>query len=323
MIGVIGNGSWATALVYNISRCEDVKWYVRSEETRNDIINSSYNPRLSTAKLNANNLELYDNIVDLIKDADDIIIAIPSAYIADQMKRITYISPKKNFIVASKGLVEGKFISTYLYDHFRISYDNIAVITGPCHAEEVAQDKRCYLTVASINYDLALQVGRLFSPEYNTITYSKDVIGAQFVAVLKNIYAIAAGIFDELGYGVNFKAVLAANAADDVNDILALNAAYSKVSYYKINNITKSAYLGDLLVTMYSEYSRNYTYGRSLVNDNIKVNGVAEGYYAARDVHNVMCIETHPIIKFVHDVIFQYDREEIPSVAAVLSRKLN
>lgn len=287
---VLGSGSWATAIVkiltYNIS---SLGWYVRSEEMISHIMEYGHNPKyISAAELNTNKICISNDINKVIENADVIIVAIPSAFLVDSLKEV-HVSIKDKFIVSAvKGIIpdDDLTIAEFFNQKYSIPFDNIGVVTGPCHAEEVALERLSYLTLACKSIENAEHLAKVFECHFIKTTTTTDIYGVEYAAVLKNIYAIASGICHGLGYGDNFQAVLVSNAQREMKRFL-------DNTYPSERNVDSSAYLGDLLVTCYSNFSRNRTFGNMIGKGYTvkatmaELNMVAEGYYAASCINSV------------------------------------
>ena len=261
-IAVIGGGSWATAIVKMLcNNAKEVHWWVRSQTVVDHINKYKHNPNyLTSVEFETSKLVLSPNLKEVISKADILIMAVPSAFLKDALKELTEedFKNKKVFsaikgIVPEHNLIVGEFFNT----QYNIPFDNIGVITGPCHAEEVAMEKLSYLTIASQNTASATYVASQLNCRYIKTTVSDDIFGTEFSAVLKNVFAIASGICHGLGYGDNFQAVLISNAIQEIK-------AFVDVVHPIDRDIKSSAYLGDLLVTAYSQFSRNRMFGNMI-----------------------------------------------------------
>ena len=309
----MGSGSWGTALVKILLENSDVTldWWVRSEEMANYINEHGSNPKyLRSAKLDRSRLTAGSDAKELIAANDVILLVTPSAFVDGLLKDIDKAAMEgKKIISAIKGVEPSslKILGEYLFEIKGVKEEDFGVITGPCHAEEVAQEKLSYLTFASTNQLFCDRMTQLFSCEYIKVTPSADIYGTEIAAVLKNVYAIAAGMCHSMGYGDNFLAVLVSNAIREIKRFIA--------AVHPIDRDTDdSAYLGDLLVTAYSQYSRNRTLGAMLgkgysVNSALmEMDMVAEGYYATETIHKLN--ENYgvymPILNFVYDVIYEH-----------------
>jgi glycerol-3-phosphate dehydrogenase (NAD(P)+) len=290
-IAVIGGGSWATAIVKIVcNNVDKVSWWIRNEETVEYIIKYKHNPKyITSAELNTDKLFLSADIKKIIQAADVVVLAVPSAFLKDSLSALTSddFKEKKIFsaikgIVPEHNLIVGEFLNTA----YNIPIENIGVITGPCHAEEVAMEKLSYLTVACQSDANAFEMASLLNCRYIKTTISDDIYGTEYSAVLKNVFAIAGGICHSLGYGDNFQAVLISNAIQEIKRFVDV--------VHPINrDIKSSAYLGDLLVTAYSQFSRNRTFGSmvgkgySVKSAQLEMNMIAEGYYGVKCIYEI------------------------------------
>ncbi|MFT7299074.1 MAG: glycerol-3-phosphate dehydrogenase (NAD(P)+) [Sphingobacteriales bacterium] len=290
-IAVLGGGSWATALVkILLDNKIDIRWWMRNEDSVNHIKSYHHNPRyLSSVELHINSTQVTSNLLDAVNECEIILLATPSAFLKDVLEQIGHEALKgKTYISAVKGVIPGKnqIIGEFLNDDWGMSFDNFAVATGPTHAEEIALEKLSYLTVASQNSALTKELTPYFSNRYVKVIPSDDIYGTEYAAVLKNIFAVASGICHGLNYGDNFQAVLISNSIREMKSFVD--------SVHPIDrDIKESAYLGDLLVTAYSQFSRNRTFGNmigkgySVKFAQMEMNMVAEGYYGAKTLHEV------------------------------------
>ena len=251
-IAVLGGGSWATAIVKMLAESMDeVGWYMRSVYAIEHIKRNDHNPSyLSSVEFDVSKLKLSDDINEIVAYADICIFAIPSAFLHSELSGLTTTFEGKRVVSAIKGIVPetGQIVGEYFSEHYNVSLEDIGVLTGPCHAEEVALERLSYLTVAFADEQKAKELAEYFENDYINCKISDDIIGTEYAAVLKNIYAIAAGIAHGLGYGDNFQSVLMSNAIREMK-------RYIKKVHKMKRNINDSAYLGDLLVTGYSVFS--------------------------------------------------------------------
>lgn len=309
-IAVIGGGSWATAIVKMLSEnLDNIGWYMRSVYVSEHIKLNKHNPNyLSSAELNPSQLDLISNINEIVSKYNILIFAIPSAFLSLELKKLTQSLENKIIFSAIKGIVpeSGLIVGEYFHKKHNIPYKNIGVITGPCHAEEVAMERLSYLTVACQDEEKAALIGEVLTSRYIKIKISDDIIGTEYAAMLKNIFAIAAGISHGLGYGDNFQSVLMSNAIREMKRFI------KKVHKMK-RNINNSAYLGDLLVTGYSTFSRNRMFGNmigkgyTVKSAMFEMSMVAEGYYATKSAYKIKKnngVRT-PIIDAVYAVLYQ------------------
>lgn len=289
-IAVIGGGSWATALVKILSETNDnVGWWMRDEHSVAHVKRYHNNPKyLSSVELFVDKIEVSTDLNYIVERADCLIMAIPSAFLKASLASLSLPLADKMVFSAIKGIVpdENLIVGEFFNLHYEVPLERIGVITGPCHAEEVALERLSYLTVASLNAKAASAVADLLTCEYIKTNVSDDIYGTEYAAVLKNIYALAAGICHGLGYGDNFQAVLVSNAIREMKRFI------KEVHPIK-RDINDSAYLGDLLVTAYSQFSRNRMFGNmigkgyTVRSAMLEMNMVAEGYYAAKLIRQV------------------------------------
>ncbi len=305
---VIGGGSWGTALVKML--CENVdqlNWYVRGEETVEYLYEHKHNPRyLSSVEFDMSRLNVSADINEVVEGADYLIFAIPSAFLNQELEKLNVDISNRIIFSAIKGIVPetSLIVGEHFNNIYEIPLDNIGVITGPCHAEEVALEKLSYLTIACSDTVKAEFLAKQLRSHYITCKTSDDIIGTEYAAVLKNIYAIAAGIAHGLGYGDNFQSVLMSNAIREMKRFI-------KKRHKMKRNINNSAYLGDLLVTGYSTFSRNRMFGNMLgkgytvKSAMMEMNMVAEGYYATKSAFLLNDGSARvPIIHAVYQVLY-------------------
>ncbi len=307
---VIGGGSWATAIAKMLCvNLPEISWYMRNDAAIEHILKYKHNPNyLSSVEFDTNKLKLTNNINEAIEYADYVIFAIPSAFLNAELENLTASLENKIIFSAIKGIVPET--SLIVGEHFHIQYDipyyNIGVITGPCHAEEVALERLSYLTIACGDPDKARIVAKHLSSNYIKAKISDDIIGTEYAAMLKNIYAIAAGIAHGLGYGDNFQSVMMSNGIREMRKFI------KKVHKMK-RDINDSAYLGDLLVTGYSVFSRNRMFGNmigkgyTIKSAMMEMSMVAEGYYATKSAYklNQGYGAKTPIIDAVYAVLYE------------------
>ncbi|WP_125718090.1 NAD(P)H-dependent glycerol-3-phosphate dehydrogenase [Flavobacterium ustbae] len=323
---VIGGGSWATAIAKMLCvNLSEISWYMRNDAAIEHLQKYKHNPNyLSSVEFDTKKLKLTNNINEAIEYADYIIFAIPSAFLDSELKNMTVSLADKIIFSAIKGIVPET--SLIVGEHFHIQYDipyyNIGVITGPCHAEEVALERLSYLTIACGDPDKAKTIAKTLSGNYIKAKISDDIIGTEYAAMLKNIYSIAAGIAHGLGYGDNFQSVLMSNAIREMKKFIR------KVHKMK-RNINDSAYLGDLLVTGYSVFSRNRMFGNmigkgyTVKSAMMEMSMVAEGYYATKSAYklNQGYGAKTPIIDAVYAVL--YEGKDAKSVFRKLTESLD
>ena len=310
--GVLGGGSWATAIVKMLTENqEQVGWYMRNSDAVAYINTEKHNPNyLTSVEFRAEQLNLTDDINSVISDADILIFAVPSAFLEAELQKLTVSLEDKIVFSAIKGIVPetGLIVGEHFNKQYNIPFENIGVITGPCHAEEVALERLSYLTIACADPKKATLVARNLSSDYIKTKISDDIIGAEYAAMLKNIYALAAGIYNGLGYGDNFQSVLMSNAIREMK-------RYIKRVHKMKRDINDSAYLGDLLVTGYSTFSRNRMFGTmigkgyTVKSAQVEMKMVAEGYFATNSAYeqkeNFKKKVNTPIIDAVYKVLYE------------------
>lgn len=289
--GIIGSGSWATALAKILTDNDNtIHWWIRNKATITHIEKRHHNPHyLHSAYFNTSILKLSNDIQKVIEKSEVIVIAVPSAYIADALSGLpAYIFKGKKVVSAIKGILPScnQLLNDYLVEHFNFDLNNYFTVLGPCHAEEVAAEKLSYLTFSGTDEETIKEIAACFQTQYLNTKVNNDVLGVQYAAVLKNIYALGAGIAHGLDYGDNFLSVYIANSADEM--VIFLRKVVSEHAQIDQINYAASVYLGDLLVTCYSLYSRNRTFGNmigkgySVKAAQLELNMVAEGYNASQ-----------------------------------------
>lgn len=309
---VIGGGSWATAIVKMLcENCSDIGWYMRNEAAIEHLLTEYHNPNyLSSVEFDIEKLNVSSDINKVVDAADVVIFAIPSAFVFSELKYLKVSLQDKIVFSAIKGIVPetNLIVGEHFHNEYNIPFENIGVITGPCHAEEVALERLSYLTIASASEENAKLVANALSSWYINCKISDDIIGTEYAAMLKNIYAIAAGIAHGLGYGDNFQSVLMSNSIREMKRFI-------KKRHKMKRNINNSAYLGDLLVTGYSTFSRNRMFGNmigkgyTVKSAQMEMSMVAEGYYATNCAHKLnkasKKVARTPIIDAVFDVLYE------------------
>ncbi|WP_321518239.1 NAD(P)H-dependent glycerol-3-phosphate dehydrogenase [uncultured Bacteroides sp.] len=309
-IAIMGGGSWATAIAKIVlAQDESINWYMRRDDRIADFKRLGHNPAyLTGVKFDIKRINFSSNINDIVKSSDTLIFVTPSPYLKIHLKKLKTKMKDKFIITAIKGIVpdENLIVSEYLSQEYGVPEENIAVLGGPCHAEEVALERLSYLTVACPDKDKASIFARKLASNYIKTSVSDDVAGIEYGSVLKNVYSIAAGICSGLKYGDNFQAVLMSNAVQEMNRFLN--------TVYPINrSIDDSVYLGDLLVTAYSNFSRNRTFGTmigrgySVKSAQIEMEMIAEGYYGTKCIKE---INKHyhvnmPILDAVYNILYE------------------
>jgi glycerol-3-phosphate dehydrogenase (NAD(P)+) len=325
-IAVIGGGSWATAIVKMLSEnLESVGWYMRSVYAIEHIKRNKHNPNyLSSAELHPNQLKLSNDINETVASNDILIFAIPSAFLKMELEKLTVSLENKTIFSAIKGIVPetGLIVGEHFQQEYNVPIENIGVISGPCHAEEVAMERLSYLTIACQDSEKAKILSKAIAGRYIKTKIADDIIGTEYAAMLKNIYAIAAGISHGLGYGDNFQAVLMSNAIREMK-------RYIKKVHKMKRNINNSAYLGDLLVTGYSTFSRNRMFGNmigkgyTVKSAMMEMSMVAEGYYAVKSAYEIKqkTGTRTPIIDAVYAIL--YGGKEAKDQFEKLTNKMN
>jgi len=309
---IFGSGSWATAIVKMLcENLDEVGWYMRSVYTKAHILKEQHNPSyLSSVEFHTEQLKLSNDINEIADWADVLIFVIPSAFIHTELQKLTVDISHKVMVSAVKGIIPetGLLVGEHFHDHYNISFENIGVIAGPCHAEEVALERLSYLTISCTDATKAQAIADVLSSDYIKTKISDDIIGTEYAVMLKNIYAIAAGIAHGLGYGDNFQSVLMSNAIREMKRFI-------KKMHKMKRNINNSAYLGDLLVTGYSVFSRNRMFGNmigkgyTVKSAQMEMNMVAEGYYATKSAFLLNKKNTKktnlPIINAVYSILYE------------------
>ncbi len=310
-VALLGSGSWASAIakILHISQ-KSIAWYIREPEIIEGITTQKHNPNyVSDIEYDIRNLELYNNADDAVRDADIIIFCVPSKFIDSLCENITVDLSKKQLVTAVKGMEteQEMLVSEFLQQRFGVTKDQLAVVSGPCHAEEVALERMSYLTIGSANQELAKDVADIFTVSFIRTTLSYDMEGIEYSAVMKNIMALATGIAHGLGYGDNFTSVLITNAIQEMKRFLDTVKPTPR-------DINDSVYLGDLLVTAYSQFSRNRSFGMmigkgySVKTAELEINMVAEGFTG------VACINHEnnrygvdmPITQAVYNILYEH-----------------
>jgi len=325
-VAVFGGGSWATAIVKMLVENEEkVGWYMRSIYALEHIKINHNNPSyLSSVGFDINKLDLSNDLNEIVEKYDYLIFAIPSAFLKSELDKFNPNLKGKTIFSAIKGIVPetGNIVGEYFHSQFNIPYNNIGVITGPCHAEEVALEKLSYLTIASKDNNHANIIADKISCNYIKTKTSDDIYGTEYSAVLKNIFSIAAGVAHGLGYGDNFQAVLMSNSIREIDRFL-------KEVYPIKRDIKNLAYLGDLLVTGYSVFSRNRMFGNmigkgyTVKSAQMEMNMVAEGYYATKSITEL--VSKYDINMPITDAMYKilYKDHDPKKVMYELTDKLN
>lgn len=309
-IAVIGGGSWATALIKILSNnVAEINWWLRDAESVKHIQKFKNNPRyLSDVAIDTEIVSLYTDISDCISDCEIIVLAVPSAFLKGSLAKLTADNFKGKIVFSAvKGIIPEDLliVGEFVHQYFSVSYNNIGVISGPCHSEEVALEKLSYLTISCKQESNAEKLANLMRCRYIKATVTDDIYGTEYGAVLKNVYAIAAGLANGIGYGDNFQAVLLSNAIREMK-------RFVDAVHPMTRDINDSAYLGDLLVTAYSQFSRNRTLGNmigrgyTVKSAMMEMGMIAEGYYSVKCVYelNKKYKISMPICDAVYNVLY-------------------
>ncbi len=338
--GIIGSGSWATALAKILTdNKHSINWFVRSERIVNHLKTRHHNPNyLSSVYFDKNQLYLSTDVNEVIRASDCVVIAVPSAYVIETLQKTGKETFRGKLVISAiKGILpeNNLLLNEYLAKEYDFPAENYFTVMGPCHAEEVAAEKLSYLTFSGIDTDAAGELAKSFTTEYLNTTVNNDVTGVQFAAILKNIYALGAGVAHGLEYGDNFLSVLIANCADEMAGFLHkagvphMEVGIHTTLDHKISpNYAASVYLGDLLVTCYSLYSRNRNFGNmigkgySVSATKLEMNMVAEGYNASRCIHyiNNRVNADMPIADAIYSILWEnlHPREGFNKIEGVL-----
>ena len=308
-IAIIGGGTWATAIAKLIlNNTDSINWYMRRKDRIDDFKRLGHNPAyLSSVKFDISRIHFSNNLNMTIRNSDTLIFVTPSPYLKQPLKKLKTPLYNKFIVSAIKGIVpdENMIVTDYLKKIYNVPAENLAVIGGPCHAEEVALERLSYLTIGCTDTERAKIVANMLNGNFLKTSISQDVEGIEYGSVLKNVYAIAAGICYGLKYGDNFQAVLISNAIQELNRFVN---AVNPID----RNICESVYLGDLLVTAYSRFSRNHTFGTmigkgySVKTAQIEMEMVAEGYYGTKcikEVNEKYNVEM-PILDAVYNILY-------------------
>ena len=289
-IGLLGGGSWGTALVkLLLNNVKQLNWFIRNNEDIDFIRKYYHNPKyLTSIKLDTTKIEFYNDVCKAIQSSDLIIIAIPAPFLEESLIKCIELFDNKFIVSAVKGIIpiHNLTVAEFFNQKYNVPFSSIGIISGPCHAEEIALERLSYLTISSKNKSDAKFVADHINCHYVNAKVSTDIYGTEYAAVLKNIIAIASGICHGLGYGDNFSAVLISNALQEIKRFL-------DKTYKSKRKINSSPYLGDLIVTAYSQFSRNRTFGTmigkgySVKSAQLEMNMVAEGFYAVNCIKEI------------------------------------
>lgn len=324
-IAILGSGSWATALAKIVMTNQgEINWFIRRQEVIDEFIATGKNPSyLGAANFDVGRIHFSSDINQTVAQSDILILAIPSPYVKQTLTKIRRNMTSKVIISAVKGMIpeDNIIITEYLHKRFNVPMDQLGVIAGPCHAEEIALERLSYLTIGCENRANAEIWSKLFKTEYVHTTTSSDVVGLEYSSVMKNIYAIAAGMCQALHYGDNFQAVLLSNA---IQEIQRFATAMSNVP----RDIVASGYLGDVLVTGYSQFSRNRQFGQmlglgySVKAAQMEMEMIAEGYYGTKAIHlaNQRMQVALPIVDAMYEIL--YNRQKAKPIIKSLTAKL-
>jgi glycerol-3-phosphate dehydrogenase (NAD(P)+) len=308
---VIGGGSWATAIVKLLCNSQSrVGWWMRNDDAVSHIQQFKHNPNyLQSVEFDLTKLSISSNLESIISNTEIVIIATPAAFLTKTFENLpTELWKNKTVFSAVKGIIpETNLIpAEFIHRTFQVPFSQIGIICGPCHAEEVALERLSYLTIGCSIAELAIEMASALACRYIKTTISDDLIGAEISAVLKNVYALAAGICSGLGYGDNFQAVLISNAIQEIERFIDVVSPVHR-------DTKSSAYLGDLLVTAYSNFSRNRTFGfmigkgYSVKSAQLEMNMIAEGYFATKclmEINKKFNVEM-PILMAAYNILYE------------------
>jgi glycerol-3-phosphate dehydrogenase (NAD(P)+) len=325
-VAILGSGSWATAVAkILLENAPTINWFVRDIETVEQFLQYKHNPGyLRGVQFDTSRIVFYTDINQIVRDSDVLVVIIPSAFLQDGLKDLEEDISKKFVVSGIKGLIpeSGMVMAEYFKTQFNVPYNSFGVIAGPSHAEEVALERLSYLTIACQNEENAMEFTKFIGCSYIRTNTSDDIWGTEYTSVIKNIIAIAAGIVHGLMYGDNFQAVLVANAIQEID-------RFVNVVHPITRDIKSSAYLGDLLVTAYSQFSRNRTFGTmigkgySVRTAQLEMHMIAEGYYAAKSITeiNEKYNVNMPICEAVYQILYnnRSPRKEIQKLTEKLT----
>lgn len=310
-VAILGGGSWATAIAKIVlDKVDRINWYIRRDDRIEDFKRLGHNPAyLSMVHFDVDRITFSSDINEIVKKSDTLIMVTPSPYVKSHLKKLRVSLRDKFVVTAIKGIVpdENLAVSEYLHKVFDVPDENLAVIGGPSHAEEVALERLSYLTVGCSDIEKAELFSNILRSHYIKTSTSTDILGIEYSSVLKNIFAIAAGICNGLNYGDNFQAVLISNAAQEMSRFL------STISPMENRNIVDSVYLGDLMVTGYSNFSRNRVFGTmigkgySVKSAQIEMEMIAEGYYGTKCIKEINRYYhvNMPIVDAVYNILYE------------------
>lgn len=325
-VAILGAGSWATAIAKMLLKnLDEIWWYIRTDEKIEKFKSLGHNPNyLTGVHFDTDKIHFSSKINTVVKNADIIFVAIPSPYLKSQLSKLKLRIDGKIIVSAVKGVVpdENMILSEYFHEYYGVPLEQLAVISGPCHAEEVALERMSYLTIGCKNRQTAKDIATMLDNSFTQTYISDDVNGIELSSVMKNIYAIAVGICHGLKYGDNFQAVLVSNAIQETN-------RFCNAVVPQHRDLLDSVYLGDLLVTTYSRFSRNRTFGTmigkgySVKTAQMEMEMIAEGYYAAKCIHEINAdFQVHiPIAEAVYSIL--YGRKQPATTMKNLSKLLS
>ncbi len=311
-LAIMGGGSWATAIAKILLSTEDsINWYIRRDDRIADFKRLGHNPAyLTSVQFDINRINFSSDINQIVNESEVLVFVTPSPYFKSHMKKLKVKLRDKFVVSAIKGIVpdDNLLMSDYFHRYYGVPEENISVVAGPCHAEEVALERLSYLTVGCKELENAQDIARKLTNSYVKTSVSEDVAGIEFSSVLKNVYAIAAGICSGLKYGDNFQAVLMSNAIQEMNNFLATARPMPNRA------VNDSVYLGDLLVTGYSNFSRNRVFGTmigkgySVKAAQLEMEMIAEGYYGTKCMKE---INEHyrvnmPILDAIYNILYEH-----------------
>ena len=309
-IAIMGGGSWATAIAkMMLEKNDEIWWYMRRDDRIEDFKRLSHNPAyLTSVHFDINRIHFSSDINEVISNSDTLVWVTPSPYLKGHLKKLKVRLRDKFNITAIKGIVpdENLCVSEFFHQVYNVPDENLAVLAGPSHAEEVALGRLTYLTVGCSDEEKAQRFADMMASNYVKTKTSRDVIGIEYASVLKNVYAIAAGICKGLKYGDNFQAVLMSNALQEMNRFLATVHPIPR-------SIFESVYMGDLIVTGYSQFSRNRVFGQmigqgySVKSAQIEMEMIAEGYFGTKcmkEINRHLHVNM-PILDAVYNILYE------------------
>lgn len=307
----MGGGSWATALAkITMSKGDKINWYMRRPEQIEIFQRLGNNPSyLSSIRFDTKKIKFYADINLAVKNSDILVFATPSPFLKQHLQKLTRTLSNKIIVSAIKGIVpdENMIINDYFQKFYGVKQENIAIVAGPCHAEEVALERLSYLTIACANNELGTYLAERLSCSFLKTSITSDIKGIEYSSVLKNVYAIAVGICHGLKYGDNFQAVLISNSIREINRFV------DAIERNNERNTQDSAYLGDLIVTAHSRFSRNRTFGTmigkgySVKTSQLEMEMIAEGYYGTKcikEINDTLNVDM-PILDAVYNILYE------------------